>query len=301
MKPEAETEQDGVGELDLLAYADGRLDDSPARKALVEKHLSLRPALAAKLQAYARQNAEIRDAFAPAMLQPPPRRLVDAVLRKRPLIEWSVIEPRLALTAAAAAVAVFGLGWFAGGAGGAHERAAESHSLAMVLFPAGGTQTAAAAGDFVADSPIMAGAPDLSHHGLTPVSAETVTAGERQVRRIRYRDASGRSVMFMSSLPAANGTTGPRLTAFGDAGLAYWTDGDLAFGLAGSLPGAELRALAADIHRQRTPVQPAVQPAPSRPEPDRARETVVVSAPGAETPGRPQPDAEPEPQPIRGE
>src|SRR3546814_15160631 len=72
-----------IGEIDLLAYADGLLDDDPGRKAEVENYLQARPVEASRLRDYTQQNEEIRKLYGLAMAEPVPDRL-HAVLFRRP-------------------------------------------------------------------------------------------------------------------------------------------------------------------------------------------------------------------------
>src|SRR3546814_5054695 len=67
-----------IGEIDLLAYADGLLDDDPGRKAEVENYLQARPVEASRLRDYTQQNEEIRKLYGLAMAEPVPDRLHDA-------------------------------------------------------------------------------------------------------------------------------------------------------------------------------------------------------------------------------
>jgi len=81
------TEDRKPSELDLLAYADGFLDDDPGRKAEIERYLAEDPETAARLRDYAAQNEEIRAAFAHRLEEAVPERhhrLFDEPPRRSP-------------------------------------------------------------------------------------------------------------------------------------------------------------------------------------------------------------------------
>lgn len=70
-----------ITELDLLAYVDGQLDRDPHRRALVERHLAVRPDDAERVADFSAQNEALRRAGAAVLEEPVPERLLAAVRR----------------------------------------------------------------------------------------------------------------------------------------------------------------------------------------------------------------------------
>lgn len=70
-------------ELELIAYADGRLDAGSARGREIEAWLKSHPAADARVRAYVRQDQDIREHYAPLLAEPLPPQLRPNVIRHR--------------------------------------------------------------------------------------------------------------------------------------------------------------------------------------------------------------------------
>jgi len=98
---------------DVHAYADGKLPEE--RRAGFKAALERDPALAARIAAIRKQNADLRDAFDPWLAEPLPRELIAAAKpardRKPPRGRWAIP----ALASAATLIIGIGLGWMGRG------------------------------------------------------------------------------------------------------------------------------------------------------------------------------------------
>jgi anti-sigma factor RsiW len=98
---------------DVHAYADGKLPEE--RRAGFKAALERDPALAARIAAIRKQNADLRDAFDPWLAEPLPRELIAAAKpardRKPARGRWAIP----ALASAATLIIGIGLGWMGRG------------------------------------------------------------------------------------------------------------------------------------------------------------------------------------------
>jgi anti-sigma factor RsiW len=145
--PPGPAEAETVVELDLLAYADRRLEDDPARRLAVERYLSQHPEQAERVASFRAQNEALLRAGAPRLEEPVPQRLLDALDRERPAT--ARLTARAAAVAALVAVSAAG-GWLAGTGGSTGDSGAEAFAAGALLdyrqhSPGGGTSTAGSA------------------------------------------------------------------------------------------------------------------------------------------------------------
>jgi anti-sigma factor RsiW len=236
-----------IGEFDLLAYADGRLEADPARLAEVERALRADPELAARAESYRAQTAALRRAYGPRLAEPVPERLgaaLEAGRRRSAGVSARVAAALLVIAAAGAG------GWVAGRA----ERGLDESTMRAFLAHAEPPAVAAGApGPRLAQAGSGAplnwlseevsfrlGAPDLSKLGFALVGRSAVDVDGRRAVRLTYRAADGDS--FHLFLRPRWRDRDPEVR-FGDAeGLrfAYWADGPLSSAVAADLPRARL-------------------------------------------------------------
>lgn len=287
------TDNAPITELDLLAYADGRLEPGRARQ--VEAALAADPALRAKVADFTRQNAELSaqyDAYAEAPL---PERLA-RVLNRRPGPRRRV-GPWIRQAAAliAVAVAAGGGGWWLGSTGATESAQGRVLETAAALH-AGNTRdptsrAAAERGDgrgvqwFSERVSLELAVPDLRDKGFALVDKQRVELGASEGVRLRYASQGGRPVdVFLKSrweqhdAPMAT-------TRRGDTVLAHWLDGPLQVVVAGHADGRSdvarvARTLQARLHR------------------DNAGEAPDLEPHGTETPGKATATRAPEPDPL---
>jgi anti-sigma factor RsiW len=254
-----------VTEFDLVAYADDRLD--PARAAEVERYLEQNPEAAEKVAAFRAQNQALHAAYDRTLSEAVPPRLAETLTRTRP-------RRRPVRVARAAALAIVMLatglsGWMIG-------RTSEAGGFAAETF----ATRAARAHNEVAGiargrvdsqrefSPLQwltrhvsleLRAPGLNEEGLALVARRRIElAGEPAVQLIYRTDDGERLSVFLrrrwhETRPTIHLTETHGLT------MAYWLDGPLAYGVAGTAEAARLKAIARRIDREMS-IEPQVAP-----------------------------------------
>lgn len=249
--------RDDTDDLDLLALADGLLDDDPVRKAELEQAVARCPRASARLADYRAQTAALRAAYAGVLAEPVPDRLYAVVeragrSRARPALQRAVA----AVLIVAAAVG----GWMVGQDGDDPARQAlldESYRQ----FAFGGTDGMVAAADVAMnaaepaiswideDVAIRLSAPDLSSEGFTLVEKRGLRRSGDQIVALDYASADGRSFSLFLAPRWAN-RPGPIVEDERDGvTLTYWHDGPLASSIATELPRDEARHLAQTVRR----------------------------------------------------
>jgi anti-sigma factor RsiW len=250
-----------ISDFDLLAYADGRLDGDPERKAAVEALLARRPDMTALVTEYRAQNAALREAF-PRVTDETPRRLTDMLHEQagsRALMPALRVAAVLALMAATA----FG-GWYVGqrGTGGAWLQRPTMAEMARSVGSVGsvaGTRAATAEATATPQAPLAGLSesirldlqpPDLSAEGLRLLDRRQVDSGKgRRGVELVYADSRGER---LSLLIAPRWPRGPRTVRFDEEDgvtVAHWTAGPLGFAIAGRRDRAALEQIAAAVHQ----------------------------------------------------
>jgi anti-sigma factor RsiW len=249
------TDHQEVDEIEIQALVDGRLD--PRRHAVVLARLADDPARLAKVTAYARQTAELREQV--AALEPP---VADPLtLRLEQDLAAALTRPRWMpqLRRAAAVVLLLGAGWASHGlfqsvighglppmvieAAQAHQVFAEDRHRPVEL-------TAAARQEMVAWFSHHLGEqieiPSLHAVGLRLVGGRLLTAEDGPVAQLIYEDRSGhRLTLCLSSVPAEVGGDFQIVEVDGlTAG--YWQDGELTFAVVAATSERELAAIASE-------------------------------------------------------
>jgi len=241
-----------ITEIDLLAYADGLLDTDTQRKAEVEAYLERRPEDAARVKAYLRQNAEIRQAYAASMQSSVPERLYAALYG----------APGRGLGAFAKTAALIGLALFAGYAGwliGREDRTAERHARAFVQQTIAAHVSADRPGQdarlaqgqvpqpihtLSGEVPFEVRLPDLSAHGYAITDKRVIGAEGRQVLEVSYVRQGGDRVSLFVRTRWRDDSREIRVEHDDAAAVAYWTEGPFMYGLAANLDRTELHTLA---------------------------------------------------------
>ncbi|TCM82724.1 anti-sigma factor family protein [Rhodovulum steppense] len=266
------TEPDDIDELDLLALADGGLDDDPARKTGLEANVARCPRASARLAAYRAQTVALRAAYAGALAEPVPRRLYDVLERDAKTRARPVVRSAMAGLMVAAA----GLGgWLIGEAEDDPARQAlldesyrqfvlngpEQQALARQTGPAA-TERAINWGDD--DVAIRLAVPDLSAEGFALTAKRGLREGEDRLVVLDYTSRDGRAFSLFIA-PRWTNRPGPIVEERREGvTLAYWHDGPLAASLATGLPRDQARQLAEQVRRamrdDTTAPPPAIEP-----------------------------------------
>ncbi|SDF58209.1 Transmembrane transcriptional regulator (anti-sigma factor RsiW) [Limimonas halophila] len=251
------TTDDSITDLDLLAYADGRLD--AGRAARVEAYLAERPALRDQIADFARQNADLHacfDRYAEAEIPERMRAVLNGARTERP--RW----PSAAMRAAAAVVLMLAAGvggWYAGAGGmlqpdGSRDLVARTASLhegepATEPVSAGTPEGTAVLDSLRERAALPARAPELRRHGYRLMKVERVEMqGTRGV--VLHYDGRGEQRVDVVLRPRWDETPARvETTTRGDVGLAHWREGPLEVAVAGPRDERELRDLAQALRR----------------------------------------------------
>lgn len=251
------TDRDNIDELELLALADGFLDDDPTRKAEVEAAVAQCPKAAARLSDYRAQTAALRAAYAGVLAAAVPKRLHAAVdgadrTRGRPVVRRAAAG----LLIVAAGVG----GWFAGQDDDDPTRRAlldESYRQFVLRgpeqSPSATNATASVTESSISwiddDVAIRLSAPDLSSEGFTLIGKRGVRASEDQLVALEYMSQDGRAFSLIIA-PRWADRPGQIVDQERDGvSLAYWHDGPLAASIATHLPPEQARLLAQSVRR----------------------------------------------------
>jgi len=261
--PDGVPRRDVLGEIDLLAYADGILDTDPARREAVRRHLADTPEDAARVADFVAQNEAIRTLGAEWLAAPVPTRLLDTVYADRSGF-WRRPGPRRVAVAALMAIAAIG-----GAAGGWIAAAGKPHADSLGAFaksalldhgqlPEAGPEVdrTGVARTGVARTGVASHGhaplnwltrriavrvevPDLGAHGYTLVGQQRVVLdGDEPAVRLGYRHSDG-GVVNIYLRPRWEDR--PAAVMRGSAGAATvlrWLDGPLAVAMTASGDGA---------------------------------------------------------------
>jgi anti-sigma factor RsiW len=255
-----------IREIDLLAYADGRLDTDPQRKAEVEAYLREHPADAARARVQIEQNAQIRARFEQVLAEPVPPRLKAVVA---PQVAAQGVRRVARLDVAACLMLVVGaLGWWLGAT-----MYRPSTQVQDFLHQAAYTYRLEAAGGATVPASIDARQldwfskqiaselqpPDLSEYGYRLMDQHLmVRNGGRHAVRLMYATPQGRRVDLVREMRWQEDETPElRVTKDGDVTIAYWLDGPLIYGLVGQLGQDRLLELAEAVRRSSRMLQDA--------------------------------------------
>lgn len=233
---------DNVTELDLLAYADGRLDAERERQ--VRDYLASRPDLQAKLADFARQNEELQACFGRYGDEPLPEHI-------QAMLSESGAQParrrhsvvRQAIAASVLMLATGSVGWWIGSLGDGDsamenflERAASFHSQAQHVEGLVAASDGVGGGQplnwFSEKISFELSVPDLSSEGYQLVDNQRINFEGRQGVVLRYRSEEGASVDVFMKTRWQEDLPGYRTMRSGDVSLAYWMDGPLAVAIA---------------------------------------------------------------------
>lgn len=248
-----------IGEDDLQAFIDGRLDDG--RRTAVEAHLAAHPELADRIAAERRHLSLLRGQLETKFAEPIPARLRIANLRAARRGRWIS-----SVRAAAAALVIFGVGaavgWVANGL---------TPSPIPAVATAGVTQNAVAAfRTYVVEvaHPVEVGvqqeahllqwlskrlgrklaAPDLQPFGYRLMGGRLLPGGSGAAAQLMYDDASGRRLTIY--VRATDGTeTAFRFQQEGDAATFAWIDQGFGFAVTAAASREQLLPIAEAVYR----------------------------------------------------
>ncbi|MDX1593292.1 MAG: anti-sigma factor [Gammaproteobacteria bacterium] len=232
-----------MNEADLHAYVDGHL--MPHRRAEVEAYLEAHPDEAARIAAYRRFDASLREAYAPWLEAPVPAHLHDPVVRTA----W---PRRIAAAAAWLGIGV-ALGWSLAGrqvaVPGFDERLVHDASRAHAVYAVevrhpvevGAEEEAHLAAWLSKRLGAELRPPALGEAGYHLVGGRLLPADDGPAAQFMYEDGGGRRLtLYVRRATADTGTTAFQYRSDGDLGVFYWIDGSFGYALSGELPRAQL-------------------------------------------------------------
>ncbi|MGE0652504.1 MAG: anti-sigma factor, partial [Alphaproteobacteria bacterium] len=229
-------------QFDLLALADGQLDDDPCHKARVEHAVARSPELSRRLRDYRLQGEALRRAYDPYLAEPIPQRLSD-------VLEGSGnVRPRAvrAIAAAILAVVACGTGWTAGrltrtDPGTWMTQAIDLTGLASVQkagTPAGivtgtGTPRTRLPDWLVVEVSPQLETPDLSSLGFDLIRLGTVESAAGRVLRLDYQATDGRVINHFLRRRWRQQETSIQMKEENGVTIPSWMEGPLATAVAG--------------------------------------------------------------------
>jgi len=253
-----------VGDDELAAYADGRLDS--ARAAAVEAWLA-QPENApqrARLERWRRHDEALRDALDPALDEPIPARLRAALGASEEASSRAGQPTRLRWLAPAAIAAVLGIAVGAGGFALWSPPPAAAQSLADVGISAHavysrevrhavevGADDEAHLVSWLSnrlDTPIDP--PDLSAEGLTLLGGRLVPAEGRPAAQLMYEDGAGQRYTLLIARTDEPGTTAMEYAWEPDICAFYWIAGTVGYVFAGPENRSHVEQLSRAVYDQ---------------------------------------------------
>lgn len=248
-----------IGEQELHAYADGRLD--AARRDEVEAWLNDHPEMRQAVAAWRIQNELAHRAFDSVLDEPVPARLIEAA---RP-------APRLPARRLAAAVAWLALGGVIG-------YAVRGYDAPSSIQPSASLPRQAALAHAVFSPevrhPVEVGAaeethlvawlskrlgaelkpPRLSAQGFELVGGRLLPGEAGPVAQFMYQDARGqRLTLYVQPDTQESGETAFRYAQEDGIGVFYWLDGRFGYALSGVMDKPDLLRIATAVYQQLNP------------------------------------------------
>lgn len=245
-----------VDELDVLAYADGLLDDNPVLKDKVEEWLHASPELAARMRVYRAQSEALREAYGGRVHEPVPDRLL-AALEAQPRWRWRDAARAAALVLLIVVTSVSG--WLLGRSDrgvqwtaqwSAQDFLTQSYQeyIGMAvdgrILPAERVEPLNWLSEEIS---LTLRAPDLTELGYAIVDKRTVSDGEHQMVRLVYAHRDGRSFSLFLRPRWDERQRQLHVATENDISLAYWLEGPLASAIASQLSPDETLAIAESV------------------------------------------------------
>ncbi|WP_332701843.1 anti-sigma factor family protein [Devosia sp.] len=247
----------------LMAYCDGQLPDSD--RTAIEAHLATNPEAAAEVALIQRQNDAIRTMFGPAGAEPVSARLkprrVAAEIDRRRTRRWS-------WAAAAVMLVGFGLGagWFARPLLQSHPASSTLIADAVnahIVYVAENRHAVEVGSD---DSEHLSnwlsnrldttlGMPDLDAQGFTLVGGRLLpgapNAGGRAAQ-LMYENPDKQRVTIYVTAALPDGQPAYQFASYDGAETFYWANARITCTVVGTLPEAQMKAVAGAVYSQLT-------------------------------------------------
>jgi anti-sigma factor RsiW len=272
-----------INELDILAYADGRLDCDPQRKAAVEDAMRVSPDLAQRISELSAQTRALREAYEPRLAEPVPDRLY-AVLQSSTPSHARIIGRAAAIVLLVAGSAA--AGWF-----GARMQTAPptpGAELAELGYTYLEDRTPAAVpnrSETISRQAVKPTTwlnngvsltlpePDLKALGFTMTRRDSIMSKRGRIVRFNYSNAQGESFALFLRPRGHPRKSDIRLSQRGDVSIVHWLDGVIESAVATHLPENKALAIA---HSVRESLQD--NEGPSAPDHDRLHQVPTAQS-----------------------
>lgn len=255
------------GELELIAFAEGRIDADALRGREIAAWLQTQPQARQRVDGYVRQDRAIRAAFASKLGEPVPARLRLATIRRRRDRACRRWTGGVAAMTAGAAVLVLAMRPESPARGDSLEVFAQTvlEQIETDAPPAWNVAVAAQVSPvFIPGTFELAGARRMETSGGV-------------VTEQLYRDADGRSLRLFIGEEPPPAAAAPRWRQVGGQQLVYWESGDRHYALSGGIDATELQQLAA--RAMQAPAEPLRLASEAVPEPAVAETIESVTLP----------------------
>ena len=260
----------GLTETDLHAYADSQL--VPERVGSMETALARDSALALQVAAIRAQNAAMRDAFDPLLVEPIPEQLLAAATLPAARRAHGSVRRWLAPVLAAAATLMLGvaLGWFVRDAlierAGTPTTFARQAAFAHALYAADARRPVEVWANeekglvnwLTKRLGMPVHAPNLNGVGYALVGGRLVAGNEKPTAFFMYENADKQRLSLqVRKQPTGTGETAFRYAVVNGVGVFDWIDDDCGDALAGSLDRAQLLSVARVVYGQLAAIEAA--------------------------------------------
>jgi len=248
-----------VTEAELQAYVDGQLPAS--RAAEIAEHLARHDDVAARVNAYHRQNALLHEAFDPLLDEPLPARLLKVTVKSRFSLQRYAVAAALMMASGLA-------GWHLHGYV-ATERVKAAYlprvaAVAHVVYSpevrhpveVGADQEAHLVRWLSKRLGASLKIPHLGAQGYSLVGGRLLPGerGPAPAAQFMYQDAKGqRLTLYVRTSSETQSLTAFRFTQENKVGVFYWLDGKLGYALSGETDRSELLRVADAVYRQLNP------------------------------------------------
>lgn len=279
--------RDRIDELEVLLYADGRMDSDPKGKAAFEERLGQSPHAMEQARAFAAQTKAMRDAYDYRPSEEIPEPLLAALAEKPAMESRSLVR---AASVVAMILAAGAGGWLAAQHGDPEERMLsnlleQSHAAFKDEGPTRVSAKAAAAADTTARAAnwlnepisIRLGAPDLSGAGFTLIGRQTVATAHEMILRLDYASPDERTFSIFLAPRWEMHPNAMEQTEQDGVSFVYWGDGPFLSAVVARLPPNETKQLAETV-RAAMETSMAEPVAPTSPAPGDGQDDDMIAA-----------------------
>lgn len=242
------TEPTNSEDWSLHAYADGEIAGQESRA--LDERLAADPEARAKIEAWRRQKAWLKEAFDPVLDETVPAQIKAALRQRRSfsLSPWAI--------AAALALLIIGgvAGWFSSlqvnspGAKQFADLAIEAHEIythenrhAVEVAASDGEHLTTWLSKRIGQKLVV---PDLTARGYTFMGGRLLAAGTQPAAQLMYEDQTKRRITIFLTANQSGKETAFLITQKDNVTACYWLDGPLGFVIAGEASRDDIVSLA---------------------------------------------------------